>query len=349
MKKFTVLIRFFIAAFGMLLLFIPVTAQEWENIQPMDAIPDTGSWRSRDAILDFCEIRQDPDYEFNHVVYINDFSYEYRRGSFRYDWRLNTELGVSPDEGNEIAGITMVFRAKPTTEAINANPDSTVWWWYVSIRASGPVGYHTEMQASKNGLQLSGCTGQIPLVEGEDIFYPLDTSWHTFRVTVIQRDVKIYMDENPEPIIETKTTCVDEGGNQLRVGKQDRSHPIGTLFDYFLILEGAIYAPGEGPAIPDGFLVGPGGSPVGLREAERGIAYSVYPNPTNGTLNLRFLQAEDGPVNMDIYSLAGQKLRSSCLGTFPAGSHEVRIHTGDLPGGIYLLSLNGKYTKFIKK
>lgn len=349
MKNFTIASRSFMAAAGMLLMILPVTAQEWENIQPMDAIPDTGSWRSRDAILDFSEIIPDPDYNSNNVVYVNDFTYEYRRGSFRYDWRLNTELGVSPDEGNEVAGITMVFRAKPTTEAINADPDSTVWWWYVSIRASGPVGYHTEMQASKDGFRLTGCSGQIPLVEGENIYYPIDTSWHTFRVTVIQRDVKIYMDENPEPIIDTKTTCVDEGGNQLRIGKQDRSNPVGGMFDYFLILEGAIYAPGEGPAIPDGFLVGTAGPPVGMEEGSHEISFSVYPNPSRESFNLRFLQAAEGPVGVDIYSLTGQKLLSPYRGTFQAGSHEIRIQTGELPAGAYLISVNGKYSKFIKE
>jgi len=349
MKNSTVSIRSFIASFGMLMMVIPVCAQEWENIQPMDSLPVTAPWRSRDDVLKFSEIKQDADYPSNNVLYINDYSYEYRRGSFRYDWRLNTELGIPPDEGNEVVGITMVFRAKPTTESINAHPDSTVWWWYVSIRASGPVGYHTEMQASRDGFQLSGCSGQIPLVDGEDIFYPIDTSWHTYRVTVIQRDVKIYIDEDPEPIIETLTTCVDEGGNQLRVGKQDRSHPYGGMFDYFLILEGAIYAPGEGPAIPDGFLVGPGGNPVGIKEKGRELSFSIYPNPSRETLYLRFLQPETGEVSVDILSLTGQKLMTPYRGRVPAGSHEIQLSTNGLTAGVYLLSVNGKYTKFVKE
>jgi hypothetical protein len=262
---------------------------------------------------------------------------------------LNTELGVDPAEGNEVVGITMVFRAKPTTESINADPDSTVWWWYVSIRASGPVGYHTEMQASRDGFKLSGCSGQIPLVDGEDIFYPIDTSWHTYRVTVIQRDVKIYMDEDPEPIIETLTTCVDEGGNQLRIGKQDRSHPYGGMFDYFLILEGAIYAPGEGPAIPDGFLVGPDGNPVGMDLKEKDLSFSIFPNPSGDVINLRFIQPETGPVSVDVFSLTGQKIRTPYKSMVPAGSHEIQVNTDGLAAGVYLISVNGKFKKFIKE
>lgn len=347
MKKYYNSFRFLLAAIGAFLMAMPLSAQEWENIEPMDELPVEAPWRSRDAVLDFSEIRQDPDYSFNNVLYINDYSEIYQRGSFRYDWRLNTELGVPPDEGNEVVGITMVFRAKPTTETIQYQ--DTTWWWYASIRASGPVGYHTEMRASTKGFELVGCSGQIPLVDGESIFYPIDTAWHTYRVTVIQRDVKIYIDENPEPIIDTKVTCVDEGGNQLRVGKQDRGKPYGGMFDYFLILEGAIYAPGEGPAIPDGFLVGPDGPAVGSSELLAETSTKTWPNPAGEILNLEFLQEESGLSRVEIYSLSGQKLATPFQGMLPAGRNEIQVHTGNLVSGIYLLSVNGEFTKLIKE
>jgi hypothetical protein len=347
MKKFYKSIRFYLVSCAALLIMSPLFAQEWENIQPMDSLPVTEPWRSRDAVLDFSEIRQDPDYASNNVLYINDYSGIYQRGSFRYDWRLNTELGIPADEGNEVAGITMVFRAKPTTQSIQYA--DTTWWWYVSIRASGPVGYHTEMRASTKGFELVGCSGQIPLVDGESIYYPIDTAWHTYRVTVIQRDVKIYIDEDPEPIIATQTTCVDEGGNQLRIGKQDRGKPYGGMFDYFLILEGAVYAPGEGPAIPDGLLVGPGGNPVSTWTLDTGKILQAYPNPAGENLTLSFHQEREGIARVDLYSLSGQKLATPYMQELPAGRHEVRISTEDLAAGVYLLSMNGAFTKFIKE
>ena len=349
MKKIFTSARLLFAAIGMLLLAAPVSAQEWENIQPMDSLPVTAPWRSRDAVLDFSEIQQDPEVPTNNVLYINDYSYEYRRGSFRYDWRLNTELGVPADEGNEVVGITMVFRAKPTTESINIHPDSTTWWWYVSIRASGPVGYMTEMRASRDSFELVGCSGHIPLVDGQSIYHPIDTNWHTYRVTVIQRDVKIYLDEDPTPIIDTKTTCVDEGGNQLRIGKQDRGTSYGGLFDYFLILEGAIYAPGEGPAIPDGFLVGPEGPPLKVTASEVSASISVYPNPAGENMTLSFRREKAGMITVDVYSMTGQKLMTPVRHYLPAGDQQLHINTHGLASGIYLLSVNGEYTKFIKK
>lgn len=349
MKHFSTLIKLFAAVVGILLMTMPVSAQEWENIQPMDSLPVTAPWRSRDAILDFSEIIPDPEYTNNNLLNINDYSYKYQRGSFRYDWRLNTELGVPANEGNEIVGITMVFRAKPTTESINIHADSSTWWWYVSIRASGPVGYMTEMRAKRDTFELVGCSGHIPLVDGESIYHGIDTNWHTYRVTVIQRDVKIYMDENPTPIIDTKTTCIDQGGNQLRIGKQDRGTPYGGMFDYFLILEAAIYAPGEGPAIPNGFLVGPGGSPVSDKTVEASTILSVYPNPVGEIMTLSFRQEKAGVVTVDIYSITGRKLMTPYRSQVPAGMQEVRLNTAELATGVYLMSVNGEYTRFVKK
>ena len=348
MKIFFTTIKLLFAVIGMLLMAAPFSAQEWENEQPMDSLPVSAPWRSRDAVLDFSEIQQDPEVPTNNVLSINDYSYIYQRGSFRYDWRLNTELGVPADEGNEVAGITMVFRAKPTTQSINLPADSSTWWWYVSIRASGPVGYMTEMRAKRDSFELVGCEGHIPLVEGKSIYHGIDTNWHTYRVTVIQRDVKIYLDEDPTPIIDTKTTCVDEGGNQLRIGKQDRSTPYGGLFDYFLILEGAIYAPGEGPAIPEGYIVGPG-SPSSVNKVMAPSAISIYPNPVGENMTLSFQQEKAGMVTVDVYSMAGQKLLTPLHQHFGAGDQQLQISTRDLASGIYLLSVNGEYTKFIKR
>jgi hypothetical protein len=348
MKNIFTSAKILFAAFWILLLAAPISAQEWENMQPMDSLPETAPWRSRDDVLLFSEIRQDPEVPTNNVLYIDDHSDLYRRGSYRYDWRLNTETGTPADEANEVAGITMVFRAKPTTESLNNHPDSSNWWWYVSIRASGPVGYMTEMRAKRNTFELVGCEGHIPLVNGKSVYYDIDTNWHTYRVTVIQRDVKIYLDEDPTPIIDTLVTCVDVGGNQLRIGKQDRGTDYGGLFDYFLILEGAIYPPGEGPAIPEGYIVG-SGSPSAVNEVEAHAAMSVYPNPVVEAMSLSFQQEKAGMVTVEVYSLSGQKLLVTLHENVPAGVQRFEINTRSLPAGIYLLSVNGEYTKFIKR
>jgi hypothetical protein len=356
MKRISTLIRYFAAALAIVLLTMPGSAQAWDNIQPMDTLPVKAPWRSRDGALDMSQIIPDPQQPGNNLLYMNDYTYNLR-GSFRYDWRLNVEepFNVPPNEANEFEGITMVFRAKPNSETIKymeEYPDSSIWWWYVSIRQSGVNFYHAEMRATKDTFELVGCKDQVnpflPYPNGKSLKFGIDTNWHTYRVTLIQRDVKIYMDENPEPLIDTLVTCVDEGGNQLRVGKQDRNTPYGCLFDYFLILEGAIYAPGEGPAIPEGFVVGPG-EPAIVRQLKKAARLSVFPNPAGETMTVSFIQDRSGTATVDIYSLTGQKLMTPYRDYVLAGNHEVNVKTGGLATGIYLLSVNGEYTRFVKR
>ncbi len=346
MKTNSTLRNLLIALLGIILITDPAVAQVWDNLEPMDSLPVKSPWRSRDAVLDFSKIIPDPEVPGNNVLYINDYSGIEQRGSFRYDWRLNLELDVPPEECNEEKGITLVFRAKPTTQSIK-HDGKTVWWW-ISVRASGTISFNTELKMYKDTLLFQGSDAYFP--GGPNHYHPMigDTNWHTIRVTQLKQDVKVYMDENPTPIFDTKTYGQDIGANHLRIGKQDRGDPYGGMFDYFLILEGAIYAPGEGPAIPEGYIVGPD-APSSVFSPMVSKEVSVYPNPAGESITLSFNKKESGMTNVDIYSLTGQKMKSSYNQHLPAGSQEIQISTGELATGIYLLSVNGEYTRFIKK
>ena len=351
MKKNFTSVNMLFAAIGALLMVVPLSAQEWDNVEPMDSLPVTAPWRDRDDALQYSSIVQDPEHAFNNVLKINLISSEYTRGSFRYDWRLSEESGTPEEDRNALHGITVVFRAKPTTEVLNyaqEYPDSSYWWWFVSIRPGGPPWWMPEMRASRDTVELIGCEG-IPGIDPSSKYFAIDTNWHTYRVAYKLDSVKIYLDEDPTPVIAAKLSCQDVGGNQLRIGKQDRTTPIGTLFDYFLILEGETYAPGEGPPIPDGFLVGPGGNAVSANDIKVNSKFSVFPNPAGDIMRVRFIQENPGPARIDIYSLTGQKLETPFSRHLPAGSHEIQVNTSGLDAGLYLISVNGEYQRFIRE
>lgn len=346
MKTNSTLRNLLIAIMGIILISGPAVAQ-WENLEPMDSLPVLSPWRSRDLVLDFSQIIPDPEVPGNNLLYINDFrGLPETRGTYRYDWRLNLEKEVPPEECNEEKGITVVFRAKPTTEAIHSQEFSV--WWFISIRASGTISFQTNLQMKKDTLEFQGSDAFFP--GGPSVYHQMigDTNWHTYRVTQLKQAVKVYKDENPTPIFDGKTYGTDPGANHMRIGKDNRNSHFGGMYDYFLILEGAIYAPGQGPAIPEGYIIGPDAPSSVFSPAAPG-QISVYPNPAGESITLSFMQKEAGMAQVDIYSLTGQKLMSAHRQHLPAGSQEIRIRTGELATGIYLLSVNGEYTRFIKK
>ncbi|MHC1576610.1 MAG: T9SS type A sorting domain-containing protein, partial [Methanosarcinaceae archaeon] len=249
---------------------------------------------------------------------------------------------VPEDSLNEVTGITIVFRAKPSPQSISA--DSFVVWWYISIRASGSISFETDLQMYKDTLEMIGFNNYPP--GGDNVYYSMvgDTNWHTWRVTQLRQDVKVYMDENPNPVIDTKTYGTDPGANHLRIGKQDRADPNGGYFDYFLILEGAIYAPGEGPEIPDAFIVDRGPNAVEPAKADTPDVL-LYPNPASDHITVYYSHSREANPLIEIYSITGQKVKELRAGS----ALKTLVNIQDLQPGIYILKSVGKYIRFVKR
>ncbi len=347
MRNYSTFTKLLFAVSGILLLNIPITAQEWDNMNPLDSLPETAPWRSRDDVLDFSSIVADPDIPGNNLLLINDFSGIERRGSFRYDWILNKENpDIPPEDLNEETGITIVFRAKPSTEAIQY--EGNVVWMYISVRASGAISFQTDLEWKKDTLRFVGFNHFPPGGPNTDHIMAGDTSWHTFRVTQLKQDVKVYMDENPTPIFDGKTYGTDPGANHLRTCKQNRNAAYGGMFDYFLILEGAIYTPGEGPEIPPEFKVDGSKTAVKMPSANSS-GLRVYPNPAGDLISIRVDKALSGVTTVDIFSITGQKVMTPYSQFLSYGDHQIRVNTQNLDPGIYILTANGKHARFVKK
>lgn len=68
------------------------------------------------------------------------------------------------------------------------------------------------------------------------------------------------------------------------------------------------------------------------------IAYSVYPNPVNHTLSMRY-PAETHEQYFELYSLTGNQILRQLL---VPGSNHASVLIENLPSGMYLYSLSGK-------
>lgn len=81
--------------------------------------------------------------------------------------------------------------------------------------------------------------------------------------------------------------------------------------------------------------------------------FEVTPNPFNDQLSIRYRLEEDSPVMITLYNGTGQAVRSAQQpGQLPAGDYEQVLETGDLPQGLYYLSLQsnaGKQTRILIK
>jgi plastocyanin len=60
-----------------------------------------------------------------------------------------------------------------------------------------------------------------------------------------------------------------------------------------------------------------------------------YPNPFNPSTKIKYSIAKDGFVNLEVYNILGNKMKTLVNQKQNAGSHSIEFKAGDLPSGIY--------------
>jgi len=84
---------------------------------------------------------------------------------------------------------------------------------------------------------------------------------------------------------------------------------------------------------------------VGIAETKRVIPLRIYPNPTNGQLTIVMNDEQLTMNNVEIYSTMGQKLQSITVNP----QSEIVIDVSHLASGMYLLKVENKMVRFVKK
>ncbi len=90
-----------------------------------------------------------------------------------------------------------------------------------------------------------------------------------------------------------------------------------------------------------------------LNVSDDGLSFQLYPNPATGGLNLRFKLEKAGDVEIGLYNMVGQKIRSIEKGYYTAGSHTVHYDISNLNAGMYISkitsgNINNSETVIIK-
>ncbi|MBN1154466.1 T9SS type A sorting domain-containing protein, partial [candidate division KSB1 bacterium] len=122
--------------------------------------------------------------------------------------------------------------------------------------------WHNGNAGTRDELRLWGADSTFEL-EKVDLKVKLDVNlytWHTIRIVVKGDLSTVYMDENSEPIVSGVSTS-STTAKYIKVG-DGSGEAIGGYMDWFIVTLKGAFAPGEGPAIPEGLFVDTGEQPI---------------------------------------------------------------------------------------
>jgi hypothetical protein len=79
---------------------------------------------------------------------------------------------------------------------------------------------------------------------------------------------------------------------------------------------------------------------VGVEETSTASGFSVYPNPSNGMVNLTFSLKNEANVTLDVLNSVGEKVIARNIGSRVSGDYRMPLDLNELSAGIYMVSLN---------
>lgn len=166
---------------------------------PQDAVP---KWHVDKGFggQDMGEIIDDPDHEGNKILHIND-----EGGGGRQTWFMPFEGEGTPE------GITIVVRIKtsPTDSLDEDDQERNVGW-------SDGVHPGDEVTVWPDRIQL----GVGLPIGAEPQKYKLDgTEWHTYRITVVEGMVEVYVDEIAPPVLKGEGAIRPDHWRALHLAK----------------------------------------------------------------------------------------------------------------------------------
>ena len=83
---------------------------------------------------------------------------------------------------------------------------------------------------------------------------------------------------------------------------------------------------------------------MGIKNTESN--FSVYPNPTNGSLAINFANATTGKVSVKVISAIGQEVYNE---TFAQAGEKLNVDLSKDENGIYLVQITTNNTTVVKR
>lgn len=76
---------------------------------------------------------------------------------------------------------------------------------------------------------------------------------------------------------------------------------------------------------------------------------AVSPNPASDAIYLDFDMKEPAPVRFELWDMQGNMIKTEPLGALPAGTHRQLLELGDVPNGMYVLTLQSQGGRTYRK
>ncbi len=88
-------------------------------------------------------------------------------------------------------------------------------------------------------------------------------------------------------------------------------------------------------------------SKTNAETSERFSLYSVYPNPFNSSITLKFNISENGNYSLELYNISGTRIETLFQKNFEKGSYSLSLFSefNSLSSGIYFLKLTNALNK----
>lgn len=211
--------------------------------------------------------------------------------------------------------------------------------WAKSMGIKGEPNYPNALTVDANGY--------VYIANQYDNNYNLfDTTLKTGAMTDTYI-ARISPDGNLEKIISTKgsSTASITSPRDILIS-DDGSLYVAGVFNYVTNFGGSTL---QSKSRDDGFLWVIPQFTVGIDEDEKLLTasvFSVYPNPTNGVLNIIFKNALTNASTLKLYSITGQEIFTQSLAT---GIINLSINLENKPKGIYFLNLHDGKTIYSQK
>jgi hypothetical protein len=85
-----------------------------------------------------------------------------------------------------------------------------------------------------------------------------------------------------------------------------------------------------------------------IDETEQENTFHLWPNPNNGSFNIKATVKQAGNYSVKAYNMLGREMESS-EGIYMDGANTISINFGDLSEGLYFVVIEGQGVKMIQK